>query len=99
VVQAPEIVHGKKAMIFHHRKGLYQHLPLPFEAGRYHSLIADRATLPSDLIIEAESADGIVMGIRHARLSVFGVQFHPESILTPQGSQLLQHFVELCTKK
>lgn len=98
VVQAPEIVHGKTATIFHYRKNLYQKLPLPFQAGRYHSLIADRATLPDELIIESESADGIIMGMRHSHYPIFGVQFHPESVLTPDGNKLLSEFVEYCTK-
>ena len=98
VVQAPEIVHGKTAMIFHYRKGLYQKLPLPFQAGRYHSLIVDRDTLPDQLMIEAESSDGIIMGMRHIHYPIFGVQFHPESVLTPKGDQLLKEFVEYCTK-
>jgi anthranilate synthase component 2 len=93
VIQAQEIMHGKSDLIFHNRKGFYQHLPLPFQAGRYHSLIADRVTLPKTLLIEAENADGLIMGIRHARLPIYGVQFHPESILTPQGNNLLKQFV------
>lgn len=96
VIQSNEIVHGKSDMIFHHRKGLYEKLPLPFHAGRYHSLIAERETLPKIFLIEAENGAGFVMGARHAELPIFGVQFHPESILTPQGNILLQEFVALC---
>ncbi len=98
VIGAPEIVHGKSDLIFHNRKGIYQNLPLPFEAGRYHSLIADRASLPSSLIIEAENSAGLVMGLRHETLPIYGVQFHPESILTPKGNDLLKNFVEMCTQ-
>lgn len=96
VISAPEIMHGKSDFIFHNRKGIYQHLPLPFQAGRYHSLIADRLTLPETLLIEAENAAGLIMGIRHKTQPIFGVQFHPESILTPMGIHLLQDFVEQC---
>ena len=96
IIRAPEIVHGKQGAIFHHRQGLYQGLPLPLQAGRYHSLIADKATLPKDLLIDAESTTGLIMGVHHKTLPIFGVQFHPESILTPKGSILLQHFVHLC---
>ena len=69
-------------------------LPSPFEAARYHSLIVDRSSLPPDLEITAETDDGLVMGIRHRRYPVEGVQFHPESVLTPLGKQLLRNFVE-----
>ncbi len=96
VIQAPEIMHGKQDLIFHHRQGIYQQLPLPFQAGRYHSLIADRATLPATLLIEAENAAGTIMGICHAQRPIYGIQFHPESILTPQGDQLLRNFVQRC---
>jgi anthranilate synthase/aminodeoxychorismate synthase-like glutamine amidotransferase len=94
IIPAPEIVHGKQETIFHHRQGLYQHLPLPFQAARYHSLVAERASLPETLAIEAENASGLIMGIRHKQFPLFGVQFHPESILTPMGNRLLQDFVE-----
>lgn len=96
IIRAPEIVHGKHELIFHTRKGLYQHSPLPFQAGRYHSLIIDPTTLPETLLIESESAAGIIMGIRHRTLPIYGVQFHPESILTPSGDNLLRNFVREC---
>jgi anthranilate synthase component II len=99
VIQSHEIVHGKFDMIFHHRKGLYKNMPLPFQAGRYHSLIADRTTLPATLFIEAEDAAELVMGIRHAILPIYGVQFHPESILTPKGNDFLQAFTEQCINR
>ena len=94
IIQAPDIVHGKHELIFHNNKGIYQGLPMPFQAGRYHSLIADRSALAETLLIEAENKSGLVMGVRHKERPVFGVQFHPESILTPEGDQLLRNFVE-----
>lgn len=93
VIQAPEIVHGKHEPIYHNNEGIYQQLPAPFQAGRYHSLMADRATLPESLLIDAENTAGLIMGVHHAELPIFGVQFHPESILTPEGHRLLQNFV------
>lgn len=98
VIQAPEIVHGKSDFIFHHRQGIYANLPLPFQAGRYHSLMADRAHLPAHLLIESENSKGCIMGLRHAQLPIYGLQFHPESILTPKGSRLLKNFADQCTK-
>lgn len=99
VIQTNTVVHGKSSVIFHCRKGLYKKLPLPFAAGRYHSLIADRATLPESLVIEAEEANGLIMGFRHVSLPMYGVQYHPESILTPEGNQILQAFVEICRER
>ncbi|HBI22501.1 MAG TPA: aminodeoxychorismate/anthranilate synthase component II [Legionella sp.] len=96
VIPALKIVHGKPDTIFHNRQIIYQSLPLPFQAGRYHSLMAERATLPNTLRIEAETQSGLIMGIRHAELPIFGVQFHPESILTPDGHSLLHDFVQQC---
>jgi anthranilate synthase/aminodeoxychorismate synthase-like glutamine amidotransferase len=96
VVGADEIVHGKAAAVFHYRQHLYQQLPLPFMAARYHSLVVSREQLPPELVIEAETADGLIMGMRHAYHQTFGVQFHPESVLTPQGHVLLKEFVKLC---
>jgi anthranilate synthase component 2 len=96
VCPAEEIVHGKHDVIFHHRKNIYTGLSLPFQAGRYHSLIADRKTLPSVLEVEAESKSGVIMGLRHRTLPYYGVQFHPESILTPEGDRLIQNFVQQC---
>lgn len=98
IIQAPVIVHGKQDTIFHHRKGLYQHLPLPFQAGRYHSLVADHHSLPEVLTVDAEDSTGLIMGFHHQHLPIFGVQFHPESILTPTGKDLLQAFTHMCSK-
>jgi anthranilate synthase component II len=99
VIQSEEIFHGKDDLVFHRQTGLYRALSLPFKAGRYHSLIAERETLPSTLIIEAENKQQLIMGVRHVGLPIYGVQFHPESILTPEGHLLLQEFAAICTKE
>ncbi len=96
IIQAPEIVHGKHEQIFHNHTGIYQTLSSPFQAGRYHSLIADKSSFPDILTIEAENKNGLIMGIRHKHLPIIGVQFHPESILTPEGDGLLKNFVQQC---
>ncbi len=93
VVRAPAIVHGKTSQVRHRGDGVLAGLPDPFEATRYHSLVVDRETLPSDLQVTAQTDDGTVMAIRHRRLAVEGVQFHPESILTRAGKQLLGNFL------
>lgn len=93
---ADKAIHGKEAYIFHHRQDLYKNMTLPFRAGRYHSLIAERTQLPDELIIEAEGSDGMIMGIRHKTFPTYGVQFHPESILTPEGEMLLKNFIDIC---
>jgi anthranilate synthase component 2 len=96
VIQSAEISHGKDDLIFHCQSGIYHTLPLPFKAGRYHSLIAERETLPPTLVVEAENKQQMVMGVRHRELPLYGVQFHPESILTPEGRKLLQEFAAIC---
>src|SRR5262249_17952504 len=93
VLQAPEPMHGKTSLIFHEGKGVFRNLPVPFEANRYHSLIVERSTLPAELEITAETADGLIMGLRHRSYPVEGVQFHPESIMTPIGKDLLRNFL------
>ncbi len=95
VIRAPLPVHGKPVEIIHDGKTLFKDLPQNFEAGRYHSLIVERDSLPECLEISAESADGLVMGLRHKNLKIEGVQFHPESILTPEGKKLLRNFLEI----
>ncbi len=95
IVGAPELRHGKTSPIHHRGEGLYAWLPSPFEAVRYHSLVADRSTLPDFLEVDAETPDGTVMGLRHRDLPVFGVQFHPESIVTEGGKQLLANFLRV----
>jgi anthranilate synthase/aminodeoxychorismate synthase-like glutamine amidotransferase len=93
IIRAPELFHGKTSEIHHDRKGVFQKLPDPFTATRYHSLIVERKSLPRELAITAETSDGIIMGFRHRKLPVEGVQFHPESVLTQSGKQLLQNFL------
>lgn len=93
VIRAGECVHGKSSLIFHRRQGIFKGLSLPFKAARYHSLILDRETLPKELIIEADSADDLIMAAKHVHYPLWGVQFHPESILTPEGDKLLHNFL------
>ena len=95
VVRAPEPMHGKTSMIYHQGQGILNDLPQPFEANRYHSLIVERATLPAELEITAETPDGLIMGLRHRTYPVHGVQFHPESIMTPVGKDLLRNFLAM----
>ncbi|HUF52727.1 MAG TPA: aminodeoxychorismate/anthranilate synthase component II [Dehalococcoidia bacterium] len=95
-VNAGEIVHGKTSMISHDGKGVFAGLENPFEAIRYHSLAIDRATFPEDeLEVTATSDSGVIMGVRHRRYPIEGVQFHPESILTGEGKHLLNNFLEM----
>ncbi|MBW3578501.1 MAG: aminodeoxychorismate/anthranilate synthase component II [Actinobacteria bacterium] len=96
VVPAPDLVHGKTSRIYHRREGVLEGLPVPFEATRYHSLIVERDSLPAELKVTGETSDGLVMAIRHRNVDVEGVQFHPESILTGVGMQLLGNFVARC---
>jgi anthranilate synthase/aminodeoxychorismate synthase-like glutamine amidotransferase len=95
VVRAPEPVHGKPVIIDHDGKTIFRGLPNSFAAGRYHSLIVERSTLPDCLEISASSPDGLIMGLRHKTKTIEGVQFHPESILTEHGKKLLQNFIRL----
>ena len=97
VVHASSLVHGKSSMIRHDGSGLFAGLPTPFEAGRYHSLIVERSSFPRCLEIIAESDDGEIMALRHREFPVYGVQFHPESILTPDGKNILARFVSLAS--
>lgn len=94
VVRAPSPVHGKTSSIHHNGRGLFHNLPQPFVAGRYHSLIVDKTTLPECLEITATNDEELVMGLRHRHFDVQGIQFHPESILTPQGKQLFANFLQ-----
>jgi anthranilate synthase/aminodeoxychorismate synthase-like glutamine amidotransferase len=95
VVRAPYLMHGKISMIHHDGKTIFSGLPNPFEATRYHSLVVKRETLPAVLEVSAWTEDGIIMGLRHRKFAVEGVQFHPESILTSVGKDLLRNFLEL----
>jgi anthranilate synthase/aminodeoxychorismate synthase-like glutamine amidotransferase len=95
VVRAGRLMHGKTSPVEHDNKGVFQGLPSPFEATRYHSLIIERESLPACLKISAETAEGEIMGVRHERHPIHGVQFHPESILTREGKSLLQNFLSL----
>src|ERR1700675_2570667 len=95
IVRAPKLFHGKTSEIHHDGKGVFKDLPKMFTATRYHSLIVERKTLPRELTITAETADGIIMGFRHRRYKIEGVQFRPESVLTVSGKQLLQNFLSL----
>jgi len=95
IIRAPKLFHGKTSEIRHDGKGIFRKLPEPFTATRYHSLIVERKSLPRELTVTAETADGIIMGVRHRRHKLEGVQFHPESVLTESGKQLLQNFLEL----
>ncbi|MFT6864183.1 MAG: anthranilate synthase/aminodeoxychorismate synthase-like glutamine amidotransferase [Akkermansiaceae bacterium] len=95
VVRAKQLMHGKTSMIHHGGKSVFKDLPNPFEATRYHSLIVKKETLPDCLEVTAWTEDGVIMGLKHKELNVHGVQFHPESILTESGKQILQNFLEL----
>jgi anthranilate synthase/aminodeoxychorismate synthase-like glutamine amidotransferase len=95
IKRAPALFHGKTSAIHHDGKGVFQKLADPFTATRYHSLIVERKTLPRELTITAETEDGVIMGLRHKRYKLEGVQFHPESVLTESGKQLLKNFLEM----
>lgn len=99
VKQSDEICHGKTDLITHGNTILYQSLPATFKAGRYHSLIAEQETLPSSLMIDAVNQNNLIMGIRHRHLPIYGVQFHPESILTPEGNILMHNFFSVCIRQ
>ena len=98
IVRAPVLVHGKTSPIYHRGDGVLADLPVPFEATRYHSLVVDRASVPTVLKVTAETSDGLIMGLRHRELDVEGVQFHPESVLTTVGMRLLGTFVRRCAE-
>jgi anthranilate synthase/aminodeoxychorismate synthase-like glutamine amidotransferase len=93
VVRAPRLMHGKTSMIEHDGRGVFAGIPNPCEVGRYHSLIAEGATLPPELLVTARTAEGEIMGLRHRTLNVEGVQFHPESVLTPLGPAMMKNFL------
>ncbi len=93
IVPAPRLMHGKTSMITHDGHGVYAGLPNPFQAGRYHSLTAEDGSMPAVLEVTSRSERGEIMGVRHRQLPLEGVQFHPESVLTPEGNRLLGNFL------
>jgi anthranilate synthase component 2/para-aminobenzoate synthetase component 2 len=93
IIGATALMHGKTSVVQHDGATLYRGLSNPFEVGRYHSLAANREKMPPDLVVTARTTDGEIMGVRHRRLAVEGVQFHPESVLTPEGPHLLKNFL------
>jgi anthranilate synthase/aminodeoxychorismate synthase-like glutamine amidotransferase len=95
IIRAPKLFHGKTSDIEHDGKGIFRSMVNPFMATRYHSLIVERKSLPKSLQISAETKDGVIMGLRHRKLKIEGVQFHPESVLTESGKQLLRNFLAL----
>jgi para-aminobenzoate synthetase component 2 len=95
VVRADRVVHGKGSEVFHDGNSIFKGLDSPFRAGRYHSLVVERTSLPSCLEVSAETRDGVIMGLRHRDKKIEGVQFHPESILTQEGRKLLANFLAL----
>ncbi len=95
VIRANELMHGKTSLIHHKGESVFAGLDSPFEATRYHSLIVKRETLPDSLEVTAETEDGIIMGLKHKDFPIHGVQFHPESILTASGKQILKNFLEM----
>ena len=95
IIRAPKLFHGKTSQIRHDGSGVFRGLPNPFTATRYHSLIVERKSLPRELQITAETDDDIIMGMQHRKYPLMGVQFHPESVLTESGKQLLKNFLSL----
>jgi anthranilate synthase/aminodeoxychorismate synthase-like glutamine amidotransferase len=93
VVRNTRLMHGKTSPIEHDQAGVFAGLPSPLEVGRYHSLVAQPASMPPELIVTAQTAEGEIMGLRHRHLMIEGVQFHPESVLTPQGPAMLANFM------
>ena len=96
VIRAPEVMHGKTSVIEHDSSGVFEGLPNPFTATRYHSLIVERASVPPILEVTATCNEGLVMGLRHRQHHTEGVQFHPESVLTDSGRDLLDNFLARC---
>jgi anthranilate synthase/aminodeoxychorismate synthase-like glutamine amidotransferase len=99
VIRASRPMHGKVSPVVHDGTGLLQGLPSPFSAGRYHSLVAEASSIPSELMVQGTTPEGEVMALRHRSLPCHGVQFHPESILTPEGGIVLKNFVQLCRER
>jgi len=99
VQRAEELRHGKASPVYHDSATIYAGLPNPFDAGRYHSLAVQEEELPGDLVVTSFTSDGVIMGVRHREYPVEGVQFHPESVLTPHGDLLLRNFLDMTGKK
>lgn len=95
VINSGEVVHGKTSMIYHDGRSIFKGIESPFEAARYHSLILKKDTIPPSLVVTAHTQDGIVMGVRHKDYRLEGIQFHPESFLTPVGMKILKNFIDL----
>lgn len=95
IVRAPEPMHGKVSNIKHTGKGIFKNVPDNFEATRYHSLVAEKASFPAELEVTAETKDGVIMGLAHRNHDIYGVQFHPESILSQHGHKILQNFLDI----
>lgn len=95
IISAPSLVHGKASLVHHQQQGVFANMPSPFSAGRYHSLIAEKSSLPAQLLITAENEEGIIMAVQHQQHLTYGVQFHPESILTPYGHLLIEKFLQI----
>ena len=94
VIQAPQLMHGKTSSVYHDGGTVLAGLPSPFQATRYHSLVLRREDLPECLVVNAWTEDGVIMGLRHQEHDLFGVQFHPESVMTPEGMKVLENFLE-----
>ncbi|AEB09671.1 glutamine amidotransferase of anthranilate synthase [Desulfobacca acetoxidans DSM 11109] len=94
IIRSPRLMHGKTSLIYHDGQDIFQGIPSPFEATRYHSLIVERETFPQCLEVSAQTAVGEIMGLRHKTHAIFGVQFHPESILTAEGMNILRNFIK-----
>lgn len=95
ICHAPTLMHGKISQIRHDRQGIYQDISQDFTAGRYHSLVIERNSLPSALQVNAQTADGIIMGVQHSDYPIIGIQYHPESVLTEQGAVLIKNWLEM----
>ncbi|HVL86608.1 MAG TPA: aminodeoxychorismate/anthranilate synthase component II [Candidatus Thermoplasmatota archaeon] len=96
VVRAPRLMHGKASLVHHDGKGVFRGVPSPFKAARYHSLVVDEQSLPSEIEVTARTPEGELMGARHRRFPIEGVQFHPESVLTEHGKRMIGNFLEAC---
>lgn len=99
IVRAARLMHGKTSPVMHDGKGVFRGLPNPFDATRYHSLLIEKQSMPRDLVVSAWTKEGEIMGVRHVRWPVEGVQFHPESILTADGKKLLRNFIDACARR